>query len=191
MSRPVKEMITNVYTDRFVNRDGVVVIKASGIKSITNVAMRDTLREKGLRITVVKNTLARQATEGTPLEPLSDVLDGSCAVVYTVDPEGSVVNVARVLMDEKKAMPFIEFQGAVLEGATFKADQIEALSKYPTREEAIGKLVGALLGPASTLTKLAVSPGENLASALKGTAGIPASLVKAVEEKGGEVKKVA
>jgi large subunit ribosomal protein L10 len=52
---------------------------------------------------------------------------------------------------------------------------METVSKLPTREEAIGNLVGAILGP-----------GRKLAAALKGPGGTLGGILKAIEEKAGK-----
>ncbi|MEM9789551.1 MAG: 50S ribosomal protein L10 [Planctomycetota bacterium] len=192
MSKLVKDLITESYKRKFVDRDGVVVVHLNAIEGTVNTEMRNDFAQKGMRVTIVKNSQAKRAIEGTPLEPVGEVLDGPCAFVYSIDADGSVVNIARQLMDEKKGREYLEIKGAVMEGSLFgDAKQVEALSKYPTREEAVGKLVGALLGPASMLSKTMTDQGANLAGALKGTAGKAAALLKAVEDKGGELKKSA
>jgi len=192
MSKPVKNLIAQSYEQRFGNADGLVVIAYNGISSEQNNGMRSDLAEKGYKVTVVKNTLAKKALAGTELERLHEVLDGSCAVVYAADENGSVVNAARILIDEAKEKKFIEIKGAVMEGSIFQDEQaVKALSKYPTREEAIATLSGALLGPASMLSKTLTDQGGQLSGALKGGAGKVPALLKAIEEKGGELKKSA
>ncbi|QDU71832.1 50S ribosomal protein L10 [Mucisphaera calidilacus] len=181
MSKPVKELINQSYKSQFTDRDGLVIVDIRGIKASDNIAMRKALADKGMKVTVVKNTIARKAIEGTELEPVGNLLTGACAFVYSVDGEQSIINIARSLVDEAKKMPCIVFKGAVMEGYVFaEEDGVKELSKYPTREEAIAKLVGAILGPASKLS-----------GALKGPFSTLAGLIKAVEEKGGEVEKVA
>jgi len=64
------------------------------------------------------------------------------------------------------------FKGALMEDTVFGADQIDALSKYPTREEAQAQAVQLTLSPGQQLVGSIVSPGRKLAS-----------LVKAIEEK--------
>lgn len=192
MSKPVKNLIAKTYEQRFGSADGLVVIAYSGIDADKNNEMRSTLSEKGYKVTVVKNTLAAKATAGTPLEGLTEVLDGSCAVVYAADENASVVGAARTLIEEAKAHDFIEIKGAVMEGSIFQdAEAVKALSKYPTREEAIATVAGALLGPASTLSKTLTDQGGQLSGALKGGAGKVPALLKAIEEQGGELKKSA
>ena len=61
MSKKVKNLITNGIAARFKDLDGLAVINPRGINAIKNNLIRRRLREKGLRMTVVKNTLARRA----------------------------------------------------------------------------------------------------------------------------------
>lgn len=193
MSKPVKNLITESYKRKFADCDGVVVVSMRGVPANDNVAMRDALAEKGIKVTIVKNTLAKKATTGTPLEAVHPLLDGPCAFAYTLDPEASVVNVAREIMDNKKqTFAGMEICGAVMENAIFPDEKaVEALSKYPTREEAIGKVVAAMLGPAAMLSKTMTDQGGKLAGAISAPGVNIASLLKVVEEKGGELKKTA
>lgn len=179
MSKPVKNLITDSYKTKFADRDGVVLIDVRGIKASDNVAMRAAFAEKGVKVTVVKNTQAKRATEGTAIAAVDELLDGAVAFVYTIDPEGSVIEVARTLVEQKKTSKFIEIKGAVMDNNVFASEKaVEALSKYPTREEAVGKIAGALMGP-----------GSSLLSALKGPGSAVGSLLKTIEEKGGELQK--
>lgn len=179
MSKPVKNLTTQSYKNKFADRDGVVLINVRGVKAGDNIAMRAALAEKGLKVTVVKNTQAKRATEGTAIAAVDQLLDGAIAFVYTVDPEGSVINVARTIVEQKKTSKFIEIKGAVMDNNVYPDEKaVEALSKYPTREEAIGKIAGALMGP-----------GASLLGALKGPGSKLGSLLKTIEEKGGELQK--
>src|SRR5205085_10355049 len=65
MSKKVKNLITNEFKKKLGDVDGVAVISPQGIDGQKNDGIRSKLHAKGLRMTVVKNTLARRATEGT------------------------------------------------------------------------------------------------------------------------------
>jgi large subunit ribosomal protein L10 len=87
--------------------------------------------------------------------------------------EASVSAIARMLLDEKKADDTIELRGVFFDGEAYVGQEgVEAVSKLPTREEAIGQIVALLL-----------SPGTNLAGAIKGPGGTLASILKTIEEK--------
>ncbi|MDB5173090.1 MAG: rplJ [Phycisphaerales bacterium] len=179
MSKQVKDLITKELADRFKDLDGVGVINPRGINAIKNNLIRRRLHEKGLKMTVVKNTLARRATDGAKLKGFDKLLDGPSAVVY--GKAASISLVARLLLDEKKADDTIELRGMFFDGELYLGHKgVEQVSKLPTREEAIGNLVGLILGP-----------GSKLAGALKGPGGKLGALLKAIEEKAAAAPQAA
>lgn len=173
MSKQVKDLITKELSGRLKDLDGVAVINPRGIDGNKNHGIRRRLREKGLRMTVVRNTLARRAVEGGKLQGFDRLLDGPSAVIYG---EASIAQIARQLIDEKKKDATLELRGAFFDGEAYVGDAgIEQVSKLPTREEAIGNLVAALLGP-----------GRKLAAALKGPGGTLGAVLKTIEDKAKE-----
>ncbi|MFW6058658.1 MAG: 50S ribosomal protein L10 [Phycisphaeraceae bacterium] len=163
MSKPIKELITTTYRQRFDGVTGAVLVDVRGIDANNNNRLRHDLNGKGIRITVVKNTLARRAFEQNELAPLTELLDGACAVVYPSNGDATVVNVARELVKWAKELENLEFRGAVMEGAVFGPNEIDALSKYPTREEAHAQIVQLVLSPAQKLVGAITGPGQQLA----------------------------
>ena len=172
MSKYVKNLITRELSDRFKELDGVAVINPRGINAIKTNLIRGRLHAKGLRMTVVKNTLARRAVaDDSKIKGFDKLLDGPSAVIYG---KASIADVARFLLQEKKTDDTLELRGIFFDGEAYVGDKgIEQASKLPTREEAIGNLVGLLL-----------SPGRNLAAAVKGPGGRIGGILKAIEEKG-------
>ena len=162
MSKPVKNLIVQSYGNRFAELDSAVMIDLRGIDANANNAMRNELAQKRIKITVVKNGLAKRAWADTPLQELIALLDGSCALAYGAD---SVVEVARELISQAKLVN-LEFKGALMEGRVFGPDEVEQLSKYPTRDEAQGQVIQVLLGPASQVIGAAVSADNQIASIL-------------------------
>src|SRR5438105_12800547 len=99
MSKQVKDLITKEIATRFKDLDGVAVINPRGINATRNNQIRRRLREKKLRMTVVKNSLARRAIgDGSKLKGFDRLLDGPSAVIYG---EASISEVARLLLAEK------------------------------------------------------------------------------------------
>jgi large subunit ribosomal protein L10 len=174
MSKQVKNLITQELTTRFKGLDGVGVINPRGIDATKNNLIRRRLHAKGVRMTVVKNSLAKRATDGSKLKGFEKLLDGPSAVVYA--EKTSISQVARLLLDENKTDEKIELRGIFFDGEIYAGKKgVEAVSKLPTREEAISNIVGLIL-----------SPGRNLGAALKGPGGKLGGILKAVEAKGKE-----
>ena len=171
MSKLVKDLITKELSARLKDLDGVAVINPRGIDATKNNGIRRRLHAKGLRMMVVKNTLARRATEDSRLKGFDKLLDGPSAVIYGT-ADASIPSIARVVLDEKKADDKIELRGVFFDGEIYVGDKgVERVSKFPTREEAIGQIVSAILGP-----------GAKLAGALKGPGGKLGGILKTIQD---------
>lgn len=175
MSKRIKGLLQKELTGRLQGIDSVAVINPRGLDANKNNAMRRKLHDKGLRMTVVKNTLARRASAETGIAGFERLLDGPSALIYVETVGGSsssIADVARMLMDAKKENDALEFRGIFFDGEVYEGDAgVAQVSKLPTREEAIGTVIAC-----------ALSPGRKLAGIFKG-AGNVAGLIKAVEEK--------
>ena len=170
MSKKVKNLITRELGEKFKGVDSVAVINPRGINATKNNQIRRKLREQGVRMTVVKNTLAKRAAGDGKLKGFDALLDGPSAVIYG---EASIATIARMLLAEKKTDEKIELRGIFFDGELYAGDKgVEQVSKLPTREEAIGQIVALIL-----------APGAKLSGIFKGQAGKVASLIKAIEER--------
>lgn len=164
MSKPVKELIIKELIRRLAGVNSLAIIGFTGLDSNTTNSLRSRLAKKEIHVSVVKNALAKQAFKEMGLQTASDLLEGPCAVAYGSD---SVVSVVRELMEIGKEAKALKIKGAVMEGALFTSEQIDALSKYPTRDEAIANMVACVLAPGRKLAAAVLAPGSKLASILK------------------------
>jgi large subunit ribosomal protein L10 len=170
MSKNVKEMIMGDYASRFEGCDDAILVSIRGIDANSNNQIRRTLGAKDIQVTVIRNALAKKAFAGTGLEELSPMLTGPSALAYGAE---SVVEVAREIVELLKEFPNIELKAAVLDGQLFEGDAgVKALSKFPTRDEAIAQAVALVL-----------SPARNLVGQIKGPGSQVAGLIKAINEK--------
>ena len=160
-----------------------MLIDVRGINSNDTNELRANLAGKQMKITIVKNSLAKKAFGDGELAPLGDLLDGPSAMVYPVSEEASVVSVARELIDAAKKLKDLEFRGALMEGIVFGPSEVDALSKYPTKEEAQSQVVQIFLTPAQNVVGAVTSQGKKIASILK--------TVQEKLENGEEIKKAS
>jgi large subunit ribosomal protein L10 len=173
MSKTVKSLVIKELTHKLGDSDAVAVINPRGIDAIKNNNIRRKLHEKGVKMTVVKNTLAKKAVGEGKLKGFDALLDGPSAVIYG---KASISEIARMLLDEKKLIETLELRGIFFDGEVYSGQKgVEQVSKLPTRQEAIGLLVAAMLGP-----------GKKLAGALKGPGSKLGSILKSIEEKAKE-----
>ncbi|MCP4377657.1 MAG: 50S ribosomal protein L10 [bacterium] len=165
MSKPVKALIRDELARRLEGVTSLAVVGLTGVNAITATDIRKRLNEKEIRLLVVKNALAKQAFKTAGLEVACDLLDGPCALAYGGD---NVVSTVRELLDIKKEQaPELVVKAAVMDGEAFASDRIEALSKFPTRDEAIGTIVSCALAPGMKLASCILAPGSKIASLVK------------------------
>lgn len=166
MSKFVKQLITDQLKDRLTDVSYAMLITFVGIDANKNHSLRSMLAEKGIKMTVIKNSLARRATEGTPLGPVFENLDGSCAVCYGGT---DIVNLAKELvkLTKDKTLKGLEIKAAVMDGEALDSKQAVDVSKWPTREEQISLLLGQIVGVGATLSAQLIGPGGALASQIK------------------------
>jgi large subunit ribosomal protein L10 len=110
-------------------------------------ALRAKLRENGAEMIVAKNTLLRLAARNAGRENIEEFLEGPTAIAFGYD---DVSKVAKVLLDASKATPkALKVKGGVLGGSQLKADGLDAVTKLPSREQALAQVVGGIAAPVS------------------------------------------
>ncbi len=165
MSKPVKEMMVADYQRRFADLEGALVVDIRGIGANENNQLRMSLEQQSVRVTVLRNSLAKKAFSGTSLEALGPVLEGPAALAYGGE---SVVDVARALVEWARKIQNLDLKGAVLEGELYEGEEgVKRLSTMPTREEAQARVIQLILSPARNVVGAAVSPGSRLLGVVK------------------------
>ena len=165
MSKPIKEMIIADYKRRFGAIDSALLIDIRGVDANENNTLRLDLGAKNIRVTIVKNTLARKAFAGSALEPLNAALRGPTALAYG---GASVVDVARALLEWARKIEHLQLKAAILDGEYFEGEAgVKKLSQFPTKDEAQAHIVQLVLAPASNVVGAALSPGSTILSIVK------------------------
>ncbi len=167
MSKYVKQLVTRDIQRRLEGVSDAVTVDCLELDANATNELRGELAEKNITMFVVKNSLARRATEGTSLAPAFEGASGPVAVCYGGEDFVSLVKeVVRLDKDDDKYEKFIA-SGGVMDGERLDADGVQAVSKWPTRDEQVSMLVGQILGPGSQLSAALLGPGKTLNSQLK------------------------
>ena len=166
MSKFVKDHLTDQLKRELDGVQDMLLVSVVGLTANRTAALRKSLRQKNIKLMVVKNSLARRATEGTQLAPAFEGSQGTLAMVWGASDIVSLAKEVIRLAGDKDLAAFLP-RGGVMSGAALKAEEIEKVSKWPTREEQLSLLVGQILSPGARLVSQLTAAGGALASQIK------------------------
>lgn len=149
----LKQGVVAEIVDKMQRAQSVVVVNYKGITVEQATALRNKFREAGVDYKVYKNTLVRRAAkELGKFEKFDDEnLVGTNAIAFGFE---DAVAPAKIIADFAKANPIVEFKMGYVEGEYYDAAGLTALSKIPSREELVAKLLGSLRAPVSNFVYL-------------------------------------
>ena len=146
MARPEKIAEVEAITERIRGAQSMVLADFTGLTVAQMTVFRTTCRENAVDCRVVKNRLARIAAENADLSRMKDHLNGPTAIMF--GPE-SQVDPARIVVEFAKDNEAMEIKGGFIDGEFLDVSQVVALSKIPSRDELIAKMMGSINSPAS------------------------------------------
>ena len=167
MSKLVKDLMTKDMARKLDGIEDCVVANVIGIEANATSALRKRLREKDISLMVVRNSLARRATEGTSLAPAFEGVEGTSAVVWGAEDFVSLVKEVVELHKDEEEYDLFQARGGAMDGEQLTPERVLEISKWPSRTEQLSMLVGQILGPGSQLSAQLKGPGAKLASQVK------------------------
>lgn len=166
MSKYVKQLVTDEIRSRIAGVQDALVVNVIGLNTDKTYLLRKKLREKNIHLLVVKNSLARRATEGTPLAGAFEGIAGSAALCWGAS---DFVQLAKDVLEIQKDPAFEKFGtcGGVMDRERLSAERVEEVSKWPSRTEQLSILLGQVLSPGAQLLSQLTAAGGALASQIK------------------------
>ena len=170
MSKYVKDQVTQDIVRRLDGAQDAVLVDVIGLTANETSLLRKQLREKDIQLLVVKSSLAKRATEGTPLCAAFDGAEGSLAMVWGAQ---DFISLAKEVTALDKGAEFEKFttRGGAMDGEHLTPERVREISKWPNREEQLSLLVGQILGPGGQLAAQLNGPGGAVVSQIKEKAG--------------------
>lgn len=164
MKKTDKQKIVDKVNAVFKDSSLAIVTHYRGLNVAEMTQLRRDVRQAGGQVRVVKNTLTKRAAKGTGFEGLDQFLTGPTALIIADEPVGSSKAVIKFAKDHKT----LGVLGGCMDGDVIDLGQITALSKLPSREELLAKLMGSLM-----------SPAQGVVTVLN---AVPAGLVRALDQ---------
>ncbi len=136
-----------------------------GLSAIEITALRRKLRELGIEYRVVKNTLARFAVERAGRNDLVSFFEGPVAIAFGY---GNITEPARALTDYiSTAKVSLSIKGGFLGDGLLTAEDVETLSRLPSREILLAKVVGGMQSPITALVNCLSYPIRGIIGGLQ------------------------
>jgi large subunit ribosomal protein L10 len=163
VGKAIKALMTEQLRERYAGMNSACVVELTGLDVQAQEKLRRSLRTKSARLEVLKNSLARLALKGGPLDPLGPTLVGPCALVSS---PGSLIEVAKLLVDAAKDFKKLKLKKGILDGDPTLLT-VEDISKMRGRDEILGELALLLSSPGRSIAGCLKSPQSKVAGCLK------------------------
>jgi large subunit ribosomal protein L10 len=164
MSKYVKELMMDQLKADLGDARSVLILDFKGLDAFTENKLRLDLRKKKIHIRTLKNTLARRVFEDAGLGGLAQFLEGPSVAAWGGD---GVAELAKEISDQVKKLKKPEIKGGAVDGVVINPSQVEDITKLPSREALIGRVVALALAPAQRVVSLANAPASSLLGQLK------------------------
>jgi len=172
MARPEKVAEVTAIAERIQSAQSMVLADYTGLTVLQMTEFRRICKAASVECRVVKNRLARIAADNADMGVMKDHLTGPTAIMF--GPE-SQVDPAKVVADFAKTNEAMEIKGGFLDGEYLDKGQVLALSRVPSKDELIAKMMGSIN-----------SPVTGIAMVMNGVAGALARAIDAVAKQKAE-----
>lgn len=138
-----KKALVGEVSDTISEAQAAIVAEYRGLTVAQMTQLRNSARESGVYVRVLKNSLAKRIIEGTSFDVLSEHLVGPLVFAASEDP----VAVAKVLNTFAKNHEKLQIKVGAMNGELMDESKIAALAKLPSRDELLAKLMGTMIAP--------------------------------------------
>lgn len=128
----------------------IFAVDYRGISVPQAAELRSKLRESDASFSVVKNRLAKLATEGAGAGELDAHLVGPTALTFV---RGDAVTAAKTISDFMRAEGVLTYKGGLMDGMALDPDQFTSIARLPGVDILRGQLVGLAASPLTGIVR--------------------------------------
>ena len=161
-----KKQIVAEVNEAASNALSLVIADSRGVNVTDMTQLRKLARENSVHLRVVRNTLAKRAFADTGFNCVSEALVGPSLFGFSMEDPGAA---ARIFKDFAEQNENFEVKALSIDGKLLAANQIDALAKLPTRDQALAMLMSVMIAP---VTKLARTLNEVPSKATRAVAAV-------------------
>lgn len=144
MKRSEKPFVIEDLKKRIEDAKSLVALDYQGLTVKDAEGLRQSIKEAGGTLMVVKNTLLKLALKNSKVEEVEKELQGPTAVVFAEEDEIAPLQKLGKFISGRE-VPKLKF--GIFGSDIYGADKLLALSRLPGKNVLFGQLVGAIAGP--------------------------------------------
>jgi large subunit ribosomal protein L10 len=158
MDRTEKEQMVGSIKASWTDVQSIVLAEYRGLDVPTVTAVRDAFRKAGCHYKVLKNTLVRIAIQGSRMEPISKLLEGPTAVIWSNESPSTPAKVATKIAREHEKFVI---KGGYFDGQALDAAGVKSLATMPGKDELRAQFLMTLLAAPTDFVRLMAAGPTN------------------------------
>ena len=167
MKKELKNQVIESISAELKEYPNFYITDIAGLNAGQTSKLRRECFEKGIKLSVVKNTLfthVLKASGNAELESLVETLVGNTAIMYTTSANAP----AKLIKDWQKKGEKPALKGAYVQECAFiGADKLDELVAIKSKEELIGDIIAMLQSPVRNVLGALQSAGQTIAGVVK------------------------
>lgn len=145
-----KEQEVAELSERMSSACAGVIVDYKGISVADDTVLRTELRQAGVKYTVTKNTMIKLAINGTSLEGLGDVLEGTTAIATSDDDYTAAAKILCKFADTHKKFTI---KSGYIDGEIIDEARVKSLAKLPSREILLSMVANVFSAPIASFAR--------------------------------------
>ena len=167
MKKELKNQVIESISAELKEYPNFYITDIAGLNAGQTSKLRRECFEKGIKLSVVKNTLfthVLKASGNAELESLVETLVGNTAIMYTTSANAP----AKLIKDWQKKGEKPALKGAYVQECAFiGTDKLDELVAIKSKEELIGDIIALLQSPVQRVLGALQSGGQTIAGVVK------------------------
>ena len=156
LNRSEKQAVIDEVTGLAAKAQTLVMAEYRGITVADMTRLRSQARDKGVNLSVLKNTLARRAVAGSAFDVLSDQMTGPLIYGFSTD----AVAAAKVVADFAKTNDKLVIRAGAMAGKVLDVNGVKQLASIPSKEVLLAQLLGVMQSPISRTARVLAALAE-------------------------------
>lgn len=159
----LKKQIVEEIKEKISKAKSIAFVDFRGLNVEKDTKLRQEFKKNGGEYKVYKNRLVLLALNQLGITNCEELLQGTNAMVFSYDDEVAAQKVLYKAIEDDKILS-VKF--GIIDNKVVDADEIEKLSKLPSKNVLVAKLLSVLSSPATKLVNVLSAPTRGLVVAL-------------------------